>query len=139
MTAFRMPTPTFDPIPKRRPAKRGDYLSWLHTLPCCVTGENIVQAAHVSYAAPWHGHYGRAKGTKAPDRFALPLSPSEHSRQHATSEESYWISVGIIPHELANTLFGIFSDYEPFEATERATSRILSGLASANRLPTRDF
>ncbi|MBO0141455.1 DUF968 domain-containing protein [Agrobacterium sp. Ap1] len=125
--------------PKRRPAKRGNYLAWLHSLPCVVTGRNDVQAAHVSFAAPWHGHYGRARGTKAPDRFALPVCASEHARQHNMSESAFWDSVGINPHELANTLFGIWSDYDEQEATSRATSRILSGLADAGRLPSRDL
>lgn len=138
MTAYRLPYIQNDPLPKRRPAKRGTYLAWIHTLPCVVTGRNEVQAAHVSYAMPWYGHYGRGKGTKAPDRFALPLCASEHTRQHSMNEKAFWDSVGINPHELANTLFGIWSDYDGFEATDRATSRILSGLASADRLPTRD-
>lgn len=124
--------------PKRRPAKRADYLSWLHELPCCVSGRNEVQAAHVSYASPWHGHYGKARGTKAPDLFALPLSVDEHARQHGMNEEVYWLSVGIDPHLLALTLWGIFSNYEGFEATERAKSRIMAGLADRGVLPGRE-
>jgi len=137
--AFRVAYETPEPPPKRRPAKRPPYLAWLHSLPCVVTGRNDVQAAHVSFAMPWYGHYGRAKGTKAPDRFALPLCSDEHARQHSMNEIDFWDSVGINPHELANTLWGIFSDYDEAEATERATSRILSGLATAGRLPSRDL
>lgn len=124
-------------FPKQRPAKRKSYLTWLRTLPCCVTGLMGVEAAHVSYAAPFYGHYGRAKGTKAADRFALPLSPSEHRRQHAMNEEAYWTSAGINPHGLANTLFGIWSDYDEYEATERATARIMDGL-SHSTTPTKN-
>lgn len=124
--------------PKKRPAKRADYLAWIHELPCCVTGRTGVQAAHLSYSAPWYGHYGRARGTKAPDRFALPLCPEEHIRQHSMNEEAYWRGVGIDPHLLALTLFGIFNDYDQFEATQRATARIMSGLTAAGRYPTRD-
>ncbi|TCL70604.1 DUF968 domain-containing protein [Rhizobium sp. BK251] len=137
--AFRVAHTKIEPVPHRRPGKRKDYLAWLHTLPCVVTGQSVVEAAHVSFSAPWHGHYGRAKGTKAPDRFALPLCKSEHDRQHSMNERAYWDSVGINPHELANTLFGIFSDYDEYEATERAKSRILSGLAVSERLPSRDL
>lgn len=132
--AFRIATTPFEPTPKKRPAKRKSYLAWLHSLPCVVTGRHGVEAAHVSFAAPLYGHYGRAKGTKAPDRFALPLSKAEHVRQHSMNEQIYWLSVGINPHELANTLFGIFSDYDEYEATDRATSRIISGLTVMNRL-----
>jgi len=139
MSGFRIAHVPREEAPKQRPAKRADYLSWVHTLPCVVTGRNDIEAAHLSYAQPWYGHYGRAKGTKAPDRFALPLSKAEHARQHSMSERDYWDAVGINPHELANTLFGIFSDYEPHIATERAASRILSGLAISGRLPSRDL
>lgn len=105
-------------FPKRKPAKSKDYLSFLHSLPCVVTGATTVQAAHVSFAAPRYGHYGRGRGTKAPDRFALPLSPEEHARQHSMNEAAYWASVGINPHILAMTLWGLFTDMgddaEPF-------------------------
>ena len=125
--------------PRKRPAKRAGYIAWLHTLPCCVTGQSGVQAAHLSYASPWHGHYGRAKGTKAPDRFALPLCDAEHRRQHAMNEKAYWEGVGINPHELALTLFGLFNDYDEHEATESAAARIFAGLASAGRYPTKEL
>jgi hypothetical protein len=138
MSGFRIARVYQEEPPKKRPAKRSNYLAWVHTLPCAVTGRNDVQAAHLSYASPWHGHYGRARGTKAPDRFALPLCEAEHARQHQMNERDFWDSVGINPHELANTLFGLWSDYDEHEATRRATSRILSGLAEAGRLPTRE-
>lgn len=120
--------------PKRRPEKRKGYLAFLHKLPCVVTGRYEVQAAHVSFQSPWHGHYGRAKATKAPDRFALPLSAEEHARQHRMNEQAYWACTGIDPHELANTLFGIWSDYDEPEAEARCTARINQGLAMADRL-----
>lgn len=124
--------------PKKRPAKNSAYLAWLHELPCCVTGRTGVQAAHLSFSSSWHGHYGRARGTKAPDRFALPLCPDEHARQHSMNERFYWEGIGINPHELALTLFGLFHDYDQYEATQRAAARIMAGLASAGRYPTRD-
>jgi hypothetical protein len=126
--------------PRRRAPKRADYLRFIHELPCVVTGRHGVQAAHVSFADTWHGHFGRGKGTKAPDRFALPLSPDEHNLQHSCklgSEEDYWLSKGIAPHELANTLWGIFCDYDHGEAVERCTARINQGLAMAGRFRKR--
>lgn len=137
--AFEIRKMDCQPTPKARPAKRGPYLAWLHTLPCVVTGRNDVQAAHLSYANAWHGHYGRGRSTKAPDRFALPLCEEEHRRQHSMSERDFWDSVGINPHELANTLFGLWSDYDEHEATTTATARIISGLAVNGRLPSRDL
>jgi hypothetical protein len=111
----KMPMQSF---PKQKPAKSKDYLSFLHKLPCVVTGASTVQAAHVSFAAPRYGHYGRGKGTKAPDRWALPLSPDEHAKQHSMSEARYWGHVDINPHLLALTIWGLFTDMgydaEPF-------------------------
>lgn len=124
--------------PKRRPKKRADYLAFLHHLPCVVTGRMGVQAAHLSYANVFHGHFGRGKQTKAPDRFALPLCPEEHAAQHSMNERAYWESKGIEPHALANTLFGLWNDYDEPEAITYCTNRIMQGLAVAGRLPSRD-
>lgn len=128
--------------PKSRPKKRADYLAFLHLLPCVVTGRYEVQAAHVSYGSVMHGHFGRAKQTKAPDRFALPLCAEEHALQHSGklgSERDYWDSKGINPHALANTLWGLFCDYDEAEAVIRCTHRINQGLAIAGRLPSKDL
>lgn len=138
MAGFRIAPVQREEPPKTRPKKRGDYLAFLHQLPCVVTGRYEVQAAHVSYASPMHGHYGRAKGTKAPDRFALPLCKDEHDKQHGMNEQAYWRSVGINPHELANTLWGLFCDYDEAEAVARCTARISQGLAMAGRMRSRD-
>ena len=129
-----------EPVPPKRRAKRqGDYLSFLHLLPCIVTGRMGVQAAHLSYASIFHGHFGRGKGTKAPDRFALPLCPEEHAAQHSGSERAYWEAKGIDPHALANTLWGLFSDYDEPEAVTYCTNRIMQGLAVVGRLPSKDL
>jgi hypothetical protein len=138
MAGFRIAhQPTMAP-PRRRPEKRPPYLAFIHELPCAVTGRYGVQAAHVSFQNPWYGHYGRARGTKAPDLFAIPLSKPEHDRQHSMNEEAYWQALGIDPHLLGLTLWAIYSNYEGFEAVERARSRIISGLATPASLPTRD-
>ena len=135
--AFKIAYQREEAIPRRRPQKRSGYLSFIHELPCAVTGQYGVQAAHVSFPSPWHGHYGRAKGTKAPDRFALPLSEREHALQHSGklgTESDYWAVKGIDPHELANALWGIYCDYDEDEAIAKCTSRINQGLAMAGRL-----
>lgn len=136
--AFEIRKTEFQPVPKRKPQKSKDYLSFLHQLPCVVTGVRVVEAAHLSSAALQYGHYGRGKGSKAPDRWALPLSPEQHRRQHAGNEMAYWRSVGINPHILALTIWGLFSemgdDAEPF-----AAAIINQQLAYAGRLPSRDL
>lgn len=111
---------TPDPTPKRRPAKSKDYLAFLHTLPCTVTGRHEVQAAHVSFASLPYGAYGRGKSHKVNDRWALPLCEEEHRRQHNMNERDYWDSVGINPHLLCLILWGLYSDMgddaQPFAA-----------------------
>lgn len=108
--ALQIRKQAIEAFPSKKPSKSKDYLVFLHKLPCVVSGKHGVEAAHVSFAAPEYGHYGRAKGSKAPDRWALPLSPDEHRRQHSMNEAEYWRSVGINPHILALTIFGIFTD-----------------------------
>lgn len=115
-------------LTKSKPKKNGNYIAFLHKLPCVMTGSRRdIEAAHLSFASPRHGHYGRAKATKAPDRWALPLSREEHSRQHAMSESEYW--AGRDPHLIALTIYGLWSDLgddaEPF-----AEAIIYQGLKS---------
>ena len=131
-----------DQTPKAKPRKNGSYLTWLHELPCCVTGKYGVQAAHTSFASPWHGHWGRGKSTKASDLFALPMSPEEHDLSHSGklgSERDYWMSKGIDPHQLAITLWAIYSTYDEQESIVRATARINSGLERIGRLREREL
>ena len=112
-------------FPKSKPKKRKDYLSFLHQLPCVVTKSMPVEAAHVSFAAPEYAHYGRSKGTKASDRWAVPLSPYEHRRQHSMNEEAYWLEVGIDPHKLALVIWGLWTEHKK-EAEPYATAVINS-------------
>lgn len=130
------PQPTEIQPRRGRPEKIADYLAFLHMLPCCVTGIRPVEAAHVSFANPMFGSWGRGKGTKVSDRWALPLSPAEHRHQHSMNESSYWLQVGIDPHALAVTLWGIWSEFkDTTEAVERCEARIRQGIAiaAANR------
>ncbi len=88
-------------FPKGKPAKKADYLAFLHTLPCVVTGRSPVQAAHVSFKAPQFGAYGRGKGHKVSDRWALPVCADAHEDQHRHNEEQWWANLRINPHLLA--------------------------------------
>lgn len=126
-----------DPTPKAKPKKERDYVSWIHCLPCCVTGVYGVEAAHLSMAASEYGHYGRGRGTKASDRWILPLSPVKHRRQHDIGEDLFWRSAGIDPHILALVIYGLWTEHgdaaEPF-----ATAIINQRLANAGRLKSKD-
>lgn len=98
--AWAVPKQGFDLQPtgkKSKPVKDKDYLSYLHDLPCIVSGKTPVQAAHISYADPKYGKLGRGKGTKESDCWAVPLHSTEHDRQHSMNERVYWRLVGIDP------------------------------------------
>lgn len=99
-----------EPTPKAKAAKSKGYLAFLHSLPCVVTGQYGVEAAHLSMASPRYGHYGRGRGSKASDRWALPLSQAEHARQHRIGEQAFWSCSGVNPHVLALTIHGLWTD-----------------------------
>lgn len=125
------------PVPKAKPKKSKGYMSFVHRLPCVITGRHEVQAAHLSMAASQYGHYGRAKQRKASDRWVLPLCAEEHDRQHRIGEAQFWACAGIDPHVLALTLHGLWTELgdaaEPF-----AIAVINQRLASAGALKSRD-
>jgi len=131
MASRIVPQSTVLSFPKTRAPKKADYLRFIRLLPCCISGVMGVEAAHVSYADPWYGSYGRGKGSKVSDRFAVPLSSGLHALQHSGkhgSEQSFWTDHGVQPHCLANTLFGLFHDYDEMDALQFATARIMQGL-----------
>lgn len=110
--AHRLPDSYPDPTPKRKAKKEPDYLAFIRTLPCIVTRrqESWIQAAHLSYADRSYGHYGRGRGTKAPDRWALPLSEEQHRIQHGMNERTFWETAGINPHVACLVIWGLWSD-----------------------------
>lgn len=114
-------------FPKRKPSKSASYLSWLRSLPCVITGRYGVEAAHVSFPAPNYAHYGRAKSSKASDRWALPLSADQHRAQHNMNEAEFWREAGIDPHIVAMVLWGLWSEMGE-DATEAATAVIMQGV-----------
>jgi len=127
-----------DPTPKAKARKNNSYLVFIRSLPCVVTGSTAgIEAAHLSFASPRHGHYGRGRGTKAPDRWALPLNTAEHRRQHGMSEQAYWLAAGIDPHMIALTIFGLWSDLGD-DARPFAESIINQRLAAVGRLRERE-
>jgi len=98
-------------VQNRKNTKDKDYLSFVHELPCVVTGRSGVVAAHLSASSPKHGHWGRAKMKKASDRFVLPLTNDQHLRSHnyPGGEMQFWIDNGISdPHGLCLALSGLF-------------------------------
>lgn len=109
-------------LEKAPPVKAKTYLSWLHSLPCIVSGRSPVEAAHVSFANPAFAAPGRGKSQKVSDRWALPLHPDLHREQHTMNEQEFWRSKGINPHLAGVVLYGLWSERKD------------DGLASAERL-----
>lgn len=124
--------------PKRKPEKSKDYLAFLHTLPCVVSGRRVVEAAHLSFASPKHGHWGRGKGSKVSDRWALPLGPEAHRLQHSMSEESFWRTAGVDPHVLCLTIWGLWTEMGD-DASPFATAIINQQLAARGNLRSKEF
>lgn len=108
---FRKPSTAFMNQPTGKQSKRvkdADYLDFIRSLPCIVTHREPVEAAHVSYAVPEYGKLGRGKGAKESDRWAVPLCPEEHARQHTMNERDYWRSTGIDPCIVAALLYAAY-------------------------------
>lgn len=125
-------------VAKSKPKKNRDYLAFLHLLPCVVTGSRVnIQAAHISFPNAPLGHYGRARGLKASDRWTLPLSADEHARQHSMNERDYWAGVGIDPHVLALSIYGLWTEFGD-DAAPKAEAVINQRLAAADRLRSKE-
>ena len=96
---------------KTAPVKAAGYLEFIRTLPCLVTLSPHVQAAHLSKHNTAYGHFGRGKGRKASDRWALPLSTEAHRQQHDMGDEmKFWRMYSINPYIAALTLHGLWGD-----------------------------
>lgn len=99
---------------QKRPRKTDDkHLKWIRTLPCVITGQYGVEAAHIRYAAPHLGKRETGGQEKPDDRWAVPLSPEMHREQHSMNEQSFWAKHGIDPCQVAMALYGISGDDEP--------------------------
>lgn len=109
------------------PVKSKDYLSWLHSLPCIVSHVSPVEAAHLSTPNESYGHLGRAKGRKASDCWALPLSKTLHDQQHKGNELRFWRSQNINPYIAALVLHNIYST-QGEDGIPNAQRMILQGL-----------
>ena len=99
---------------KRQRADSGDYLDFIRSLPCLITGDPS-QAAHVNYDDLRYGKIGRGKGTKDDDCWAVPLSEPLHRQQHdAGDERKWWLYQGIDPVPVALALWRCWQlhDYE---------------------------
>jgi hypothetical protein len=137
--SFAIRKQPIDQFPRGKAKKNGSYLAFIRSLPCAVSGSRSdIEAAHLSFACTHLGHYGRAKSSKAPDRWALPLSAESHRQQHSGNEKLFWDRNGIDPHILALAIFGLWSDLGE-DAAPYAEAIINQRLAAAGRLRDRSL
>ncbi len=105
-----------EPFPRFRQPRQTDkaYLSWLHLLPCVVTGKSGVgvEAAHVRYADEARGKRHTGKAEKPDDGWALPLWWEKHREQHAMNEREFWKMHGKDPIEICLKLRSFYPDEE---------------------------
>lgn len=108
------------------PVKSKTYRDWVNKLPCMVTGQWPVEAAHLSTPSERYAHTGRAKSNRASDRWVLPLTQKKHREQHQGAEMAFWAKYRINPHLAATILYGLFNERGD-DAIPRAQQMILSG------------
>ena len=122
---IQRPQTAFTASKNTAPVEDKNYSDFIRSLPCMVTLTHPVHAAHVSTAHRGYGHLGRGKGTRASDRWQLPLCEHEHLNvQHKMNELEYWKKNGIDAHVAALTLHGLWADMGE-KATPLATELIL--------------
>ena len=115
MIAWAIPKRGFDQQPTGKASKRVErpnYLDWIRSLPCIVTGKSEVDAAHISFPSPSDGKLGRGLSRKESDRWTLPLCRDEHRRQSNMNEREYWHAVNIDPVRVCLALYGAYPDHE---------------------------
>lgn len=124
--AYRIaPSQSAPPSKATARVKAGAYLDFIRILPCVITGQRPVEAAHVSFENRLVGAPGRGKGSKVSDRWALPLSPEMHRQQHSMNEREFWRQQGIDPHMICLTIWGLWCERKE-DATEQAEAMILA-------------
>lgn len=116
-TAFPLTTPK---LSKKQRQKEDGHLRFLRSLPCIVTGQRPVEAAHIRYGDIRRGKYETGAGEKPHDMWALPLHPDEHRKQHAMSERDYWTLAGIDPLAVAALLWMHTGDADTCEQIIRS-------------------
>jgi hypothetical protein len=91
--------------PKQNREKKLKHRRWIASLPCVITGAHDVQCAHISKGR-------HSMGMKACDSMCVPLSCSQHAKQHGMSEEKFWEPHGGIDRAkaLANALYEVSGD-----------------------------
>jgi len=114
--AIRRPDTAFslDPRPSKKTQSFKDeaHLAFIRKLPCVITGQAPVDAAHIRAGSPLHNKKATGAGQKASDCWTLPLHHSLHMEQHSENEMAFWRRHGIDPFELSIRLYEVTGDIE---------------------------
>ena len=85
-------------IKKQKPFRSKQYLEYIKSLPCCVTGELGCDSHHIV------GTKKGGMGTKVGDNFAIPLTRAMHTQLH--NDPKRWeLIFGTQQSHLDRTLF----------------------------------
>lgn len=122
--AIKRPATAFSNAPvgkqkKRQRVEDDAHLKWLRTLPCVISGERPVDAAHVKYADPVYGKRAVGMQEKPDDRWCLPLARRLHDDQHKGNEREFWARHGLDPLRIALALHACSGDDEQAEVILR--------------------
>lgn len=101
------------PVGKQKKRHRDhdkNHLEWLRTLPCVITGERPVDAAHIRFADPIYGKRETGKAEKPDDRWTVPLCRRKHDEQHSMAERIFWARHGLDPLRIALALHACSGD-----------------------------
>jgi len=108
------------PKPKPEFRRRVQHLAFIRLLPCVACGKAAPsEAAHVRTGTD--GSVGRKPG----DRYAVPLCPTCHAKQHRVGELTFWSALRIDPVNVALRLWTMSADVK---AGERTVFRARQGI-----------
>lgn len=98
---------------KRAKIKDDTHEEFIKSLPCTICDDNTrTECAHVSYADPRYGKYGRGYGKKEESVWVIPLCGQHHRDQHKVNERAFWRDHNIDPCRVAQSLFVHTQDYQ---------------------------
>lgn len=114
---------------QRQPRIKSErHLAFIRTLPCLVTGQFGVDAAHIRFGDLGVGKRKSGIAEKPDDKWAVPLCRNEHTKQHSMNEREYWASIGIDPIQVAIKLWGVSGDMDKGESIVANAKSMLTRL-----------
>jgi hypothetical protein len=96
--------------------KSEKHLKFVRGLSCVVCHDNTsTEAAHVRFACNETGKRQTGKSEKPSDKWTVPLCGRHHRDQHSMNEQEFWLTVGIVPINVALKLWNVTGNHEEGE------------------------